>query len=113
MTTLEILKNHTEEVINQTLDLLPNALRGDRVNRMFFVTEKDGEITVDYDVNIGIPTSTKNTFFIIKNTESIDPSDYDCEDFDELDFRALEWDERIKESIYMKIEEMEIYEPES
>lgn len=107
MTTLEILRNHTEEVINQALDLLPSAMRGGRVNRMFFVKENNGEITVDYDVNIGITTSTENTFFIIKNTESFDLADYGVEDFDDIDFRALGWDDKIRDSIVVKIEELE------
>ena len=107
MKILDILKNHTEEVINQTLDLLPNAMRGDRVNRMFFVKENENGITVDYDVNLGVPASSKNTFFIIKNTESFDPDDYGVEDYDDIDFRALGWDDKIRDSIAVKIEELE------
>jgi len=112
-TTLQILKNYKEQIIDQVIGLLPNAMRGDRVNRTFLVKEKDGEITVDYFVYCGQQQLSENCFMTIKDHESFDPSDYNVDDFEEIDFRALEWEKKIEESIDAKIEELEMYEQEN
>lgn len=109
MTTLEIYKNHKEEIVNQVINQLPNAMRGDRVNRTFFVKEKDGEIEVDYMVYSGLTQLSDNCFLTIKDYESFDADKFGVEDFEEIDFRALGWDEKIEESIDAKIEELEMY----
>jgi hypothetical protein len=109
MTTLEIYKNHKEEIVNQVINQLPNAMRGDRVNRTFFVKEKDGEIEVDYMVYSGLTQLSDNCFLTIKDYESFDADEFGVEDFEEIDFRALGWDEKIEESIDAKIEELEMY----
>jgi len=110
MKTLDILKFHTDEVIQKTIELLPSALRGDAVNRMFYVKDENGEIKVDYCINLGLPTSTKDTYFIIKNTVVVDPEEYGCNNLNDVDFSSLGWDDDIKSSICMKIEELEMQE---
>lgn len=108
MNYLELFKTKSEEIVSQTIDLLPNAMRGDRVNRTFFIKEdEDGEITVDYFVYCGLTSLGDNCFLTIKDHESFDPSDYEVEDFDEIDFYAIGWDEKITEAIERKVEELE------
>ena len=107
MTTLEIYKTAKDEIISEVINQLPNAMRGDRVNRTFFVKENEGEIEVDYFVYCGKTSLTDNCFLTIKDTESFDPSDFDVEDFEDIDFNAIGWDEKISEAIDRKIEELE------
>ena len=84
-------------------------MRGDRVNSTFFVKEKDGEIEVDYMVYSVLTQLSDNCFLTIKDNESFDADEFGVEDFEEIDFRALGWDEKIEESIDAKIEELEMY----
>ena len=106
MNAIEIFRTKKEEIISQTINQLPNAMRGDRCNRTFFVEEKeDGEIVVDYFVYLGQASLSDNCFFTIKDHESFDPSDYDVEDFDEIDFRAIGFEEHISSKIDQIIEE--------
>lgn len=107
MRTLEIYKRQKEEIITQVINLLPNAMRGDKVNRTFFVKEKEGEIIVDYFVYLGQTSLSDNCFFTIKDKESFDPSDFEVEDFEDIDFNAIGLDNRISEAIDRKIEELE------
>lgn len=110
MTTLEIYKTAKDEIISEVINQLPNAMRGDRVNRTFFVkedSENEGEIVVDYFVYCGQTSLTDNCFLTIKDTESFDPSDFEVEDFEDIDFNAIGWDEKISEAIDRKIEELE------
>jgi len=107
---LEIYKTAKDEIISEVINQLPNAMRGDRVNRTFFVkedSENEGEIVVDYFVYCGQASLTDNCFLTIKDTESFDPSDFDVEDFDDIDFNAIGWDEKISEAIDSKIAELE------
>jgi hypothetical protein len=107
-TALEIYKAKKEEIISEVINQLPNAMRGDRVNRTFFVKEdEDGEIKVDYFVYCGLQTLSDNCFLTIKDHESFDPSDFEVEDFEDIDFNAIGWDEKISEAIDIKIEELE------
>jgi len=107
MKTIEIYRNHKEEIVNQVISQLPSAMRGDRVNRTFFVKEKDGEIEVDYMVYLGQATLGDNCFLTIKDHESFDADEFGVEDFDDIDFLALGWDEKIKSAIEEKIEYIE------
>lgn len=108
MNYLELFKTKSEAIVSQTIDLLPNAMRGDRVNRTFFIKEdEDGEITVDYFVYCGLTSLGDNCFLTIKDHESFDPSDYEVEDFEDIDFNAIGYDKRISEAIDRKIEELE------
>lgn len=107
MTILEIYKTAKDEIISGVINQLSNAMRGDRVNRTFFVKENDGEIVVDYMVYCGNTSLGDNCFLTIKDHESFDPSDYEVEDFDEIDFYAIGWDEKISDAIDRKIEEIE------
>ena len=107
MKTLEIidfLKTKKDEIISQTINLLPNAYRGDRVNRTFFINE-NGE--VDYFVYLGLVNLTDNCFLTISENESIDLDEYQVEDYDEIDFYALGFAEKIGEFIDQKIENLE------
>lgn len=106
-TALEIYRTAKDEIISQTINLLPSAMRGDRVNRTFYVKEVDGEIEVDYFVYLGNTTLSDNCFLTIKDHESFDPSDYEVNDFDEIDFYAIGWDDKISEEIDHKINELE------
>ena len=106
MDTLEIYRNHKNEIIEQTINLLPNALRGDLVNRTFFVKENNGKIEVDYFVYMGQVSKGENCFFSVKDHETPDPEDYGYENFDEMDFLALGWDERISEAIDQRADEI-------
>lgn len=107
MTTLEVYKTKSDELISLTLDLMPNVLRGDRVNRTFFFKEEDGVIEVDYFVYCGQTSLSDNCFYTIRDTESFDSSDFEVEDFEDIDFYAIGFDERISEAIAIKIEELE------
>lgn len=108
MNYLELFKTKSEEIVSQTIDLLPNAMRGDRVNRTFFIKEdEDGEIVVDYFVYCGLTSLGDNCFLTIKDHESFDPSDYEVEDFEDIDFSAIGWDKKISDAIERKIEEIE------
>lgn len=107
MKTLEILKTKKEEIVAQTLSLLPNALRGDKVNRMFFVDQdEEGNVNVDYFVNLGVPVSGDNIFFTIRAGEEIDLDECGVDDYSDLDFYALGWDDKIENAIEDKIEEL-------
>lgn len=107
MTTLEIYKTRKDEIISEVINQLPNAMRGDRVNRTFFVKENDGKIVVDYFVYLGLTSLGDNCFLTIKDNESFDPSDYEVEYFEDIDFSAIGWDKKITEAIERKVEEIE------
>ncbi len=110
METLEIYKTKKEEIISEVINQLPNAMRGDKVNRTFFVKENEnneGEIIVDYFVYLGHINLSDNCFLTIKDYESFDPSDYEVEKFEDIDFRTIGWDEKIAGAIDRKIEELE------
>ena len=109
MKTLEVYKTRKNEIISEVINQLPDAMRGDRVNRTFFVKENGDEIVVDYFVYCGQASLTDNCFLTIKDTESFDPSDFDVEDFDDIDFNAIGWDEKISEAIDRKIAVLEEY----
>ena len=108
MKTLEIYKTRKNEIISEVINQLPAAMRGDRVNRTFFVKENGGEIVVDFFVYCGRVLLSDNCFLTIKDTESFDPSDFDVEDFDDIDFNAIGWDEVISEAIDRKIAVLEV-----
>ncbi len=112
MKTLEIYKTHKEEIVDQVIKQLPNAMRENRVNRTFFVKQNDDEIEVDYMVYCGLQKLSDNCFLTIKDYESFDADEFGVEDFEEIDFRALGWDAKIEESIDAKIEELEMYDNE-
>jgi len=112
MKTLEIYKTHKEEIVDQVIELLPNAMRENRVNRTFFVKQNDDKIEVDYMVYCGLQKLSDNCFLTIKDYESFDADEFGVEDFEEIDFRALGWDAKIEESIDAKIEELEMYDNE-
>jgi hypothetical protein len=108
-TTLEIYKTRKDELIAQAINLLPDAMRGDRVNRTFFFEYDSAidEVKVDYFVYCGQQSVSDNCFLTIKDTESFDPEDFCVEDFNDIDFRAIGWEEKIEENINYKIEWME------
>lgn len=112
MKTLEIYKIHKEEIVDQVIEQLPNAMRENRVNRTFFVKQNDDKIEVDYMVYCGLQKLSDNCFLTIKDYESFDADEFGVEDFEEIDFRALGWDAKIEESIDAKIEELEMYDNE-
>jgi hypothetical protein len=112
MKTLEIYKTHKEEIVDQVIKQLPNAMRENRVNRTFFVKQNDDEIEVDYMVYCGLQKLSDNCFLTIKDYESFDADEFGVEDFEEIDFRALGWYAKIEESIDAKIEELEMYDNE-
>ena len=112
MKTLEIYKTHKEEIVDQVIKQLPNAMRENRVNRTFFVKQNDDKIEVDYMVYCGLQKLSDNCFLTIKDYESFDADEFGVEDFEEIDFRALGWDAKIEESIDAKIEELEMYDNE-
>jgi hypothetical protein len=112
MKTLEIYKTHKEEIVDQVIEQLPNAMRENRVNRTFFVKQNDDKIEVDYMVYCGLQKLSDNCFLTIKDYESFDADEFGVEDFEEIDFRALGWDAKIEESIDAKIEELEMYDNE-
>ena len=109
MKTLEIYKTRKDELIAQAINLLPDAMRGDRVNRTFFFEYDSAidEVKVDYFVYCGQQSVSDNCFLTIKDTESFDPEDFCVEDFNDIDFRAIGWEEKIEENINYKIEWME------
>ena len=92
MTTLEILKTRKEEIIEATLEIMPQALSGDRANRTFFfnIDEETGELTVDYLYYLGQVQLSDNCFFTIKDYETPDPEDFDvylaCGFYDGIEF---------------------------
>jgi len=111
-TAIEILNTRQQEIIDQTIELLPNAFRGDKVNRTFFFkyNEETDEIIVDYHVYCGSMSMTDNCFLTIKDNESIDLEEYGVSDYDEIDYLALSFDDKIREAIIYKIEYLQSLE---
>jgi len=108
MKTLELLKNHKEEIIGLTLDHMSNALNGDPCNVAFFV-EKDneGNIIVDHYPFLGQQKHPESVFFIIEENERPDPEELGFENMDEIDWNAINYDIFIEKKIDQYIMDLE------
>lgn len=105
MNALEILRTRKEEVIEATLELLPQALSGDRANRSFFfkVDEETNVLTVDYLYYLGQQQLEDNCFYTIDDNETPDPEDFGYDSIDEMDFDACGYREYIDNQIEQHI----------
>lgn len=92
MNTLEILKTRKEEIIEATLDILPQALSGDRVNRAFYfeVDEETEEVKVTWFPYTGQIQTSDNCFYTIPSHETPDPENYGCNTIEEINFEDPE-----------------------
>lgn len=90
------LFKNIESIIEQTIELLPQALSGDVANRTFFV-KPDG--TVDYHYYQGQIILDDNCFYTIKDYETPDPDEFGYESLEDMDFDACGFAEQIENSI--------------
>jgi hypothetical protein len=109
MTTLEYFKTNKETIIEKTLEQIASALKGDKVNRSFFI--KDENVT--YSVYAGQIILDERYFFTIKDHETPDPGDYGYNTNDEMlqDDKFIEdyYKDQLEESIDTHILMMEYY----
>jgi hypothetical protein len=112
MTTLEILKTRKKEIIEATLELMPQALSGDRVNRTFFfkVDEETNELTVDYLYYLGQQQLSDNCFYTIPDHETPDEEEFGYDSIEEMDFNACGYREFIQNAIEQHIMNLETFE---
>ena len=85
MKTLEILKTRKNEIVNLTMELLPDAINGN--NGMFianlafnFKVDDNNELSVDYYTYVGNQKHSENVFYTIPSHElegCLDVNDFD------------------------------------
>jgi len=108
MTTLEIYKTRKDEIVKKTIELLPDALAGDRANRTFyFRVDEKGNLTVDYYYYADQIVLDDECFFTIEDYEIPTPEDYGYESFEEMDFDACGFSEQIANAIENQISLLE------
>ena len=109
MKNLEILKTRKGEIIEATLELMPQALSGDRANRTFFfiVDEETDELTVDYLYYLGQQQLGENCFYTIPDHETPDPEDFGYGSIEEMDFYLCGFYDAIEFAIDNKIADLE------
>ncbi len=96
----EILETRKEEIIEKTLDLMPEALSGDNANRTFyFEVNEDGELTIDYLYYLGQQVLSDNCFYTIKDHDTPSPEDFGYESIEDMDFEFCGFYEQIEYSI--------------
>jgi hypothetical protein len=109
MTTLENFKTNKETIIEKTLEQIPDALRGDRVTRSFFIKNEN----VNYSIYTGQIILDDNYFFTIKDHETPDPGDYGYNSNEEMlqdeNFINDFYSDQILESINNHICKLECY----
>lgn len=112
MTTLEILKTRKEEIIEATLEVMPQALSGDRANRTFFfkVDEETKKLTVDYLYYLGQQQLSDNCFYTIPDHETPDAEEFGYDSIEEMDFDACGYREFIEDEIEQHIMNLETFE---
>ncbi len=104
MKTEEILKTRKDEIIQKTLELMPQALSGDKGNRTFyFEIDENGDLKIDYLYYLGLRQLSDNCFYTIKDHETPDSEEYGYDDFEEMDFAACGYDDQIEFAIEEKI----------
>lgn len=104
MKTIEILKTRKEEIIEKTLELMPDALSGDIATRTFYFEIKNGKLTVNYLYYAGHQILSDNCFYTVHDYETPDAEDYGYETLKEMGFEACGFDEHIKNSIENNID---------
>lgn len=96
----KILKERKDEIIRKTIELLPDALSGDRGNRSFyFSVNETGELTVDYWFYLGNVSLPDTYFYTIWEHQIPDPEDYGYERIEDMDFALCGYDEHIGREI--------------
>ena len=115
MTTLEILeiyKTRKDDLIEKTIELMPQALSGDRANRTFFfkVDEATNELTVDYDYYLGQQQLGVNCFYTVEDHDTPDPEDYGYNSIEQMDFYVCGYAEQIEYYIDQLIMLLEKFE---
>jgi hypothetical protein len=118
MKTLEILKERKGEIIEATLEVLPQAIAGNTGMfvaslAFFYLIDDDDNLTVDYYPYVGSQIHSDNVFWTIPGHNV--PSAYDLgietlDDISDVDWGALDYDSFIENIINMKIEDLEIFE---
>jgi len=100
METLEIYKTRKDEIVEQTIELLPDALSGDPANRTFyFRVDESGNLTVDYYYYAGQIKLDDECFYTIRNFETPDPEEYGYKTIAEMDFDACGYRDQIGNAI--------------
>lgn len=109
METLEIYKTRKDELVEKTIEIMANALSGDRANRTFFfkVDEDTNELTVDYLYYAGQQDLYDNCFYTIKDHETPDAEDFGYDSLEEMDFDACGFSEQIANAIENQINNLE------
>ena len=102
METLEILKERKQEIIDKTISILSNAFSGNSgmftPNLAFYFKENESEIEIDYYPFVGNQSHSENVFCIVKGHEIptvMDLGYEDGTDYDEVDWYACGYDERL------------------
>ncbi len=104
----DIFKTRKEEIVEKTLELLPQALAGDNANRTFYIEiDDDGKLKVDYIYYAGQQVLNDHCFYTIKDHETPDPADFGYENLEEMDFEACGYGEQIENAIENHISELE------
>jgi hypothetical protein len=112
MTTLEIFKTRKAEIVYATLEILPQALSGDRANRTFYIKVDDetGELTVDYYYYLGNISLSDNCFYTIPDHETPDPEKFGYNSIEEMEFDMCGYKEFVESEIDVHIFNLECKE---
>lgn len=107
---LNVFETKKELIINNTLNQIPNAMRGDLVNRSFYI---DREGNVEYSIYLGQIQLDDTYFFNIHSHETLEPGDYDYENYENMVEDEMFIDDyyrdQIEEAIDNHILALEIY----
>jgi len=110
MNALKIFTEKKESITAKTIELIPNSLRGDKVNRSFYIDE-DGN--VNYSVYAGSIYLDDRYFFSILDHETPEAGDYGYdsdEDFlDDDQFFEDHYRDIISDAIDSHINKLECY----
>jgi len=109
MKTLEIYRTRKDELVEKTIEILSDALTGDRANRTFYfkIDEETSELTVDYLYYAGQQHLDDNCFYTIKDHETPNPEDFGYDSLEEMDFDACGFSEQIEYAIEDQIRNLE------
>ena len=98
---VQVYKTRKDELIDKTLEIMPQAFSGDIANVTFYfeVDAKTNELSVDYLYYQGHINLNDRCFYTIFNHEYPTPEDYGYESIGDMDFAACGFTEQIENSI--------------
>jgi hypothetical protein len=108
MDILNILKTRKDEVVEKTLDHMPNAMRGDVCNVAFYLDQdNEGNIIVNHYPFLGQQSHPESVFLIIKEHERPDPDELGFESMEDVDWQACNYDVYLQTKIDEYIDKLE------